>query len=103
MLILTGPKLDYNEACQSKDKKASDFKQEFNIVAKNIGFYTEDAGNAKALAECMGMKPTVDDEYHGIGYIVHFHDADHSYHIWFGYPMLIDDGSIKWDRNGRVK
>lgn len=102
MLILTGPKLDYNEACQSKNKKAS-VKQEFNIVAKNIGFYIENAGNAKAFVECMGMKPTVNAEYHGIGYIAHFHDADYSYHIWFEYPMLIDDGSIKWDRNVIIK
>lgn len=51
----------------------------------------------------MGMKPTVDAEYHGIGYIAHFNDADHSYHIWFGYPMFIDDESIKWDRNVIIK
>lgn len=48
--------------------------------------YALEQAHAKALA--MAMKGDKPPEYHGTGYYGHYHDSTHSFHIWYGSPII---------------
>lgn len=49
--------------------------------------YTEDQSHARMLAIIFGAGK-YSPEVHGNGQYGHYHDSTHSFHIWFGAPII---------------
>ena len=72
-----------NQSFEYARDKSSDAQRTLEHMGSgNWGIYTHDQAHAKALASVVGAYQP--PEVHGSGMYGHYHDATHTFHIWYG-------------------
>ncbi len=71
-----------NQTFKYDKGSSSDAQRTMEKYSKDWGIYTHEQSHAKALASVCGAWE--DPEVHGSGRYGHYHDATHTFHIWYG-------------------
>lgn len=84
---MTGAINGINQFYRYDSGRSSDAQRKLEHLGKGSwGVYANNQNAAKALAVVFGCfnKPKV----HGSGMYGHYHDASHSFHIWYGGHII---------------
>lgn len=82
LLGFSSAKNTLNQSFKYDKSKSSNAQRKLEKYSKDWGIYTHEQAHAQALAEVCGAREN--PEVHGNGRYGHYHDATHSFHVWYG-------------------